>query len=472
MSKREPIPQIIVLVILLSLFFLSYLAWTTQLIIFHDSIGYQNLAEMFARGRWKEYFATGPGREPLYSLLIACSMRLAQWFSLDYLAVHVTFQIGILILTQFLTFKVLKKLRVSDGICALTLAYMGLSPALTSSGLILFSEIITYPIVLWLLLAVTRAWSQSETVSRKQSILNALNLSLPSLLITFTKGAFELVIPFLLLPFAMKTIQALRERKQEVIITTVLFILTVFCLFELPVVAYKLTNKHFNGIYALTDRGPEALYGNTARRMQPLSLERTQIALTYMTGPDVCSRLYGERCLPWAFLASDILGAEKAHVLIDKGLSKQKVNAALIKESIPHVFSNPLQYLFLSVVEGSKILFWEAPEISYVVYPDALDQIYNGSWLRYPLRFALFALSGWGLVMGCRFFWFNRKKIFNNKTDDEKPSCLFFIMFLILVFTGLHSIFFILPRYALPMAPLFLVLIAWRVDAITQQKRQ
>ena len=466
------IPSLIIFVMLLTLFFLSYLALTSQLIIFHDSIGYQNLAEMFTRGQWKEYFTTGPSREPLYSLVIALAMRIAQWQNLDYLAVQVMIQVTILILSQFLTYKLLKKMQISDGICALTLAYMGFSPALTSSGLILFSEIITYPIVLWLILSLSQAWSALKIVSLKQNITNAFQFAVPALLITLTKASFELIIPIVLTPFLWITYQSLRKGNKKIAVNALIFIVTVFCFLELPIVAYKLVNQHYNGVYALTDRGPEALYGNTARRMQPISKERIQTALAYMAGPDVCSKLYGERCLPWAFLASDILGNDKIKSLRSQGLTRPQINDLCIKESMTSVLENPIQYFLLSLIESFKILFWEVPEISYVVYPDAIDKIYNGLWLRYPLRFAMALVSGWVVLLGVAQAWTNRKRFFDPDQDfDERTSLHFFLLLIIIVFTGLHSIFLILPRYALPVAPLFLALIAWQFDIIAKKKR-
>lgn len=429
MKPIRSLPNIIIFILLLNLIFLSFLALRSQLIIFHDSIGYQNIAEMFAQGRFKEFFLTGPNREPLYSLLMACSIRLAHWQNMDYQAVQVLLQILILILSQYLTFKLLKKMNISDGACALTLAYMGFSPALTNSGLILFSEIITYPLVLWLVLVLSRAWKQLPTASITQNIRNGSSVALPAVLITLSKGAFELIVPIVLIPFLWKAFLAYRQRQTKMTVNVLVVIATIFCGLQLPIMAYKTANRHCNGVYALTDRAPEALYGNTARRMVPLSIERFRTALAYMTGPDICFKIYGERCLPWGFLASDVLGAKKKASLRDKGLTRQEINVICIQESIPYILNNPAQYFLMSLIEGSKTLFWEAPEISYVVYSDAVDKTYNAVWLRYPLRFMMALLCVCAIFWSGRSLWMNKEKLFTfNKDANAQLEHQFFFI--------------------------------------------
>lgn len=467
------IPSLIISVMLLTLFFLSYLALTSQTIIFHDSLSYQSIAEMFVKNKWLEYFITGPSREPLYSILVSLSMRLAQWQSVNYLSIQIILQMIILLISQYLTYRLLKKLQISDKICAVILAYMGVSPAMVSSGLILFSEILTYPIILWLILAVSKSWLQLKTCSRTQTILNALNFSIPALLIILIKGSFELIIPCILLPFFFLLLKALKEKNKLTARNAFIFLVAVTAMWYLPVAAYKFTNKHFNGLYVFTNRGSDALYGNTSRRMLPLSSQRLQSALAYMVGPDACSDLFKQNCVAWSHLPSDLIGQDKIHTLIKQGLSKSQINKTLIKETTPIALKNPFQYVFLSIIEGSKVLFWEAPEIAYVIYPDAIDKIYNASWFKYSLRCLVAFLSAGVLILGMLSIWRNKSKILNsNNISDEKYIYHCFICLLILTFTVIHSIFFILPRYALPIAPLFLTLIAWQFEMIARKKRQ
>ncbi|MBL8013338.1 MAG: hypothetical protein JNN05_05770 [Candidatus Omnitrophica bacterium] len=455
----------------MNLFFLSYQAWTSQIIIFHDSIGYENLAGMFLRGEWKEYFLTGPSREPAYSLLIACSMSIAQWLHTNHLDVQIMLQVAILTVTQILMYKLLKKLQISDVTCALILLYMGLSPALTSSGLILFSEIITYPIVLWLILALSHAWSQFQTASLQRNIINAFSFVLPALLITFTKAAFELIIPTLLLPFIWKSYLAYKERLQKTVLNSLIFIAAVICTFEGPIIAYKMVNLHCNGIYALTDRGPEALYGNTLRRMAPLSGDRLKSVLAYMTGADVCARLYKDRCEYWGYGESDLIGANKMNEMRSKGIPREVRNKICIRESIQTILRNPLQYLFLSGVESAKILFWESPpKVYYAVTLDFFENIYNSPWLRFPLRFAMAFICIWAMGSSAIRVWKKRKRIFDTHQISDDHSTALLTLLAIAAFGLFHSFFLILPRYSLVVAPLFLALVAWQFDSRKTKK--
>ena len=58
-------------------------------------------------------FKTGPNREPVYPLLVSISMKMADLFVVSYQKILAAFQILILFLTQILSLKILKRLRVS-----------------------------------------------------------------------------------------------------------------------------------------------------------------------------------------------------------------------------------------------------------------------------------------------------------------------------------------------------------------------
>jgi len=194
--------------------------------------------------------------------------------------------------------------------------------------------------------------------------------------------------------------------------------------------------------------------------------------MQYITFTDICSQLFSTNCLHWSFQTSDILGAEKNHALIKEGLNRPKANKKLIEASMPLVLHNPVQYLFLSMIEGGKILFWEEPEISFVVYPDLIDKIYNSLWLRYSLRFVIALFSLAALITGICYLWRIKKTLINPSSDPQsniQQATLLFICVIILAFSLIHSIFFILPRYALVIAPLFISLIAWAINYFFNQ---
>ncbi|MBL8013979.1 MAG: hypothetical protein JNN05_09050, partial [Candidatus Omnitrophica bacterium] len=382
---------ILLLCMLLSLFFWSYVGLTSKTLIYHDSLSYQHSGTILYKGPWTEYFTTGPNREPVYPLLISVAMRLAQTFHCDYLKIQIIFQIGIMLLTQWMTAVLLKRLEVSTWISAIAVAYLGLSPAFVNFGFILYSEIITYPLILWLALELTNTFSEVNKASFRRIAANGIRLAAAALAITFTKGIFEVIVPMLMICccvlFLSRTSNhSLRKR--------LAFLFFVFLLtFQVPLAAYKQLNKIYNGNYALTNRGSYALYGNTARRMLPLDRERFVTALAFIPGPDVCAYFFKEACAPWGFLPVDILASVRFQELRKTVQTPNEFDKTIVTESLQQIFKNPFQYTLLTFIEGTKIFFWEAPEIYCVVYPKLMTQISNNPWVRYSLRF-LMGLSG------------------------------------------------------------------------------
>ena len=116
-----------------------YLALHSQMLISGDAIGYQNLGNLFYHGDWGTYFITGPNREPGYPLLVALSMRVADWFHLDQLTVLKFMQLFLLACTQLFVWTWLCRLGVSVGGTMLAVGYIGFSPALLNAALSMYS---------------------------------------------------------------------------------------------------------------------------------------------------------------------------------------------------------------------------------------------------------------------------------------------------------------------------------------------
>src|SRR5262245_4838131 len=75
---------VLIIVVLLSLCYWVYLYFTTKMMVVFDSVGYENAGRLIFEKGWREYFVTGPEREPVYIFLIALSMKLGQIFGLHY----------------------------------------------------------------------------------------------------------------------------------------------------------------------------------------------------------------------------------------------------------------------------------------------------------------------------------------------------------------------------------------------------
>lgn len=469
-TSTQPHPAVL-LPMILSLFYLSYLGLTSETMIYHDSLGYERMGRMLSENNWKEYFITGPNREPLYPLFVSLAMRAADALGWDYLKILAIFQIGVLILTQWLAAVALKRLRVSVGLSALAVAYLGFSPTLVNSGFILYSEILTYPLILWLILQSARAWTALRTSSHMSAVIHGTLLGLAALAITFTKGIFEAIAPLLLMPFLF----ALCSKKTDPYLRkSISILLFIFALtFYVPLSGYKQLNKIYNGNYALTDRGSYALYGHTARRMLPLNSERIKTAIANIPGADVCAYFYGKSCELWGYLPSDYLAIGRMKELRPIVSGPQELNDRLVKDSKNEILKNPLQYIVLTAMEAVKIFFWESHGIYCIVYPEIISNIQNQPWVRYPLRFAV-ALSSSAAFIYAVFHVFRRRTfILDPRTmSDERSAIELYLVLLIVLYTFFYSIFFITARYALPMAPLFLILTAWHWQTSADKKRQ
>ena len=125
----------------------TYLAMTSQMAIMHDSEGYQKLGYLLQEDGFLAYFKTGPRREPLYPLFISWCISLSKILNVSYKSILIIGQFLILGITQWLMQKVLQLFQIDKRIQAGVLIYFGLSAAMITSALRLYSEIVTYPFI-------------------------------------------------------------------------------------------------------------------------------------------------------------------------------------------------------------------------------------------------------------------------------------------------------------------------------------
>ena len=102
------------------------------------------------------------------------------------------------------------------------------------------------------------------------------------LVIMSVKAVAEGVLLFYLWPFYWRIFSYWRSRNFIKARQVAVFCLAVLIIFEGVVCAYRSCNYHYNGHFAFTTRGDWALYGNTARRMQPLTLKRLGAAVAFV----------------------------------------------------------------------------------------------------------------------------------------------------------------------------------------------
>jgi hypothetical protein len=187
--------------ILLSFVYWAYLYFTTSMVIAHDAICYYDIAnDIFEKG-WIYFFKTGPQREPFYPFIIATSMKISEFCQLPYESIQKILQIGILFISQLLMWNIFQKMNISPRMIAAGLLYFGFSPCIVNSAFSLYSEILTYPFTLGIIIVSILAWRLIQEKALIKSILMGMALSALFLGLTGTKGVGEGIFVFFMIPF-------------------------------------------------------------------------------------------------------------------------------------------------------------------------------------------------------------------------------------------------------------------------------
>jgi len=428
----------------ISLSYWVYLFFASSMPITADSISYQEFGTLIHQKGMIPYFQTGPNREPLYPFIVSISMGIGEFFSAPYQFVQKIVQLLILFLTQILTLKILQKLKIGNILTSLCILYLGFSPAIVNSSLSLYSEIITFPLTLAVILLCT-----------KNSWRSGICLGLVFASLTFVKGAFELITPLFLIVYIL----SLKNKRK------VIYILSILIAFYIPLNTYKAFNYKYNGNFVLTNRGAWALYGNTARRMEATTFQHFLVALAFMPGKGVCKKLFNEtECDFWSYKRSDTLGYKKLAELTGQELSSSDLDSQLITLSKKEILKNPFQYSLYMGVEGLKMFFWESTKIGFVEYPKGLTALFDFALFKDGIRLIMSLLSFISFLYLTKFIW--SKQILT----EEQKMLLFCIFALITCFIAIHSFFFVLTRYILPIAPLYLIAITFSIQNIAAKK--
>lgn len=444
----------------------AYLFFTTHMIISCDASVYEGIGKLLQQKGWIEFFKTGPQREPFYPFLISIAMRLGDYLSISYQPIITIFQLLLLLLTQLLTLFILRILKIKDLIISVTIIYLGISPAIVNSALSLFSEIAAYPFILSIVLISYYSWL-SFNKSKNRAIMLAIIIGILFYLTTLNKAIFEIITPgFIILVFLL----SLLTRKQKFILNALIYLSVASVVFYYSIFAYKLANKIFNDNFVITSRGDLKLYGTAIRRTEPLTIEQFFIALAYVPGEGFCQNIFGkEKCSHWAFPEIDEIGYNKLAQLSGSGLKSENVSKITVQLAIKKASEKPLQYTLFWLMEGVKMLFWESTNIGFVSYPGFLDKIFSWKLFKNGLRLSIFILTLISLFYLVEFLW-KKLKIIHNVDMPNQEIILIFIAFLIFQFICTYSFFNTVTRYALPIAPLFLIIIAFFLQRVIFKK--
>ena len=451
-----------IIVFLICFIYWIYLFFSTQMEIKFDAIGYEGLGSIIYHDGWIAYFKQGPSREPLYPFVVSLSMHAAEIFRVPYAVPQKIIQILTVFLTQILTLRILRKLQVKNSLQIFAILYLGFSPAIINSAFSLFSEIAAYPFVLAIILAARHLWISVRIKGYGQSFFAGLTLALFFLAATFTKGVFQGVLYFFLLPFILLAFYSALTHQKKICVTSVLSLLLIVIIFQSCFIGFKLMNKKYNGLFEFTDRYGLAVYGNAAKRAKELNPRVFMAYLASVPGDGFCRQFFSvEECKYYSWESADrIWGYELPKLLAGVPPEKQtEKTIALAKDKIA---KNPLQHFVLSGIEGMKMFFWESTHLGNVTYPIWLRTCYDFPVFKDGLRLTISLLTIYSFLFLIYFLFKNKTKLFQPPLANEPDYQLcFFIALMISSYTALYAVLHILTRFALPIAPLFIVCIAF-----------
>ncbi len=472
-SYLSKLPWISFAFILTGLYW-AYLFCTTQMIIAADSIGYEELGQLLQKGNFLDYFKTGPNREPLYPLIISLSMSLGDLFSVPYQTIQKFIQLLALFSSQWLLFILLTHLRIHRYIIAGIILYFGFSPVIVNSAFSLYSENITFPILLALILLSAKTFEGLKSNSSSKTFLYAILTSLGYLLIIFTKGVYEIIFYLYLIPFISLLIFSFLKKNKCATRNTIITLLTLIVCVQGVVVSYKLMNKKYSQVYSLTDRGPWALYASCARRALPLSTNKflALVALNF-NGPHFCFDHFGEEtCSFWGHSHLDELGSQK-RIEISRNFPKDQVDKELIAQAKKKVLAHPFQFSLLMLVDSMNMFTWEPIRIGFAVYPDWLENILDNTLFRYSRRLLITWLSI-GAFLTITLFMLKRipTLLTSESSNTLRYTILLFTWLIVFSHVSIHALFMTIARFALPLGPLYLILIGASLHILLFGKKE
>ena len=464
-----------------------YLALHTQMVIVFDAMLFEKFGATIYKQGWTEFLRTGPHNEPLYPLLISLSMRLSDALSISYQSVQKVLQMIILLSTQLLTIKLLNELKINRRITAAVIFYLGISPAMINSVFSLWSEIAATPFVVGIILLFSSAWKNifitnigKEKVSKedvRRALATGLMLGAVFAGVTFVKAIFQVIFLIFILLFLLFSFTSVigntKNKSQTALRNARVAVFSAFVIYQACVLPYMFANLKFNGHFTIADRGPWIVYAKAAKRAEKITPKDFGAAVAYAAGEGVCKKFWGQtECLKWSAAPVDTYGHSKLEELKTRGISGKEIDRTLLQLTLEKIRERPFQYAVLMSVEGFKMMFWESTKIGYVKYPPGLERFYDWAPVKDGLRFLLSFLTMAALGYSFFYVWKNRRKLHAPTAQSTLVFTLGSILIFLMIYIGMYSFFFIVPRHIFPIVPLYLVVIAFFIQNNYRQSRQ
>lgn len=448
-----------------------YLAASSQMVLQWDAAEYNALGEMLARQGWHTFLATGPHREPLYPLLVALAWRLGELFAFPYQKVLVALQFGLVALTQLLLLRLAAAMGVGKRVAVAAAVYVGVSPAIVNSACSMFSEVLAYPFVLAATLLTARAWAAQERGEVGKSVGLGLATGLVLAAGAFTKGVLAYVSLLVAVCVGVRGIVGWRRRRGGAAAAALGFAVAVVVVVAAFDFSYRDLNRRYNGNFEFTTRYLGLLYGNAAKRAMPLTARQYLAHVAAIPGGTVCQLLFTEEeCAFCEFgIADELWLTELPRRLA--GVPPGQQRAATLRLVREKVLQAPVAYTFLGITQVLRMPFWESTQLGYVTYPRWLARLYAAPVARYGVRLALGLLTLAALLRAAARLARSR---WRDESPRELPSTAAArgaVLLVAVAFMTLYLPFSTLTRYALPIAPLYLLLIADMLDAARGGRR-
>ena len=454
--------------------YLTYLSVTSQILISTDAHAYEWLGTLLHEGKFQEYMATGPNREPVYPLMVSMAMHIADYAKVSYLTVMKLLQISLLVLTQFLTWQMMKKFGITRGIAAAVILYLGISPAMVNSAFSLFSEIGTYPLVLAVVWVSAICMEKLFSGEFGHGVFWSLCFSLLLVALTLSKAIYAYIFYFYLVIFVAVAVRCAIKQEWKKAANFILFLTILIFTFSISIAYYKSLNFQYNNHYAITDRGQMAVYGCAVKRTSEITPSRFLAALSWVPGEMVCRRFFSEAdCYHWGYLNTDRIGFAQLAKLEEQGFTGTAQYQKIIEQAKEEIFRNPWQYIFFTAAESLKIFFWESTKIGFVEYPPWLTKVFASTPLNYLLRSVTALVTLIAFVYFLWKFWMNRADLLSSDGLVRQRAWLgYFLIQFVFLYTAFYSLATIVIRYIFPIVPLFLIMIAvaWS-DALRKKER-
>lgn len=449
----------------------GYLIFHTKMMVVFDSIDYENTGRLIYQNGWLDFFRTGPHREPLYPALIALSMALGDFLSTNYQLILKVFQVAFLFLTQILLIVLLRKLKVREGIIKLAVFYFGISPAVINATFSVYCEIVVFPFVVAAILVVSSSWSDIIKKREYKFILGkAILLGACFSLLAFGRDVFQYVFYFFILPFCVFVARAFFRHWTWALRRLLIFIPVVFIIFFTAVTYIKTMNFRYNGKHVLCETHLSIFLGSAYKRSQPISPRIIASHIASIPGTGVCRLFFPQPECDYAdWYGSDQFRVTEAVQRMDT-IPKDHQEREVFRLVLEKVMEHPIQYIFFSAVEAFKMPFWESTKIGFVGYSDFLTKVYDYPFVKFGLRLFFGLMTIIAFVYVTFDLWREKEKSFSMKDNRQEMVTLLFVWLMIASYTFPYSLCYVLTRYALPIASMYIICISVMVNTMISNK--